>query len=94
LEDNRTIEFEEADAARYVYGQRDSYLRLVEKALDIEVAARGNQLTLIGPDDALETAQRVFRQLYGRALKGYSISPADVTRAVSILRREPETELA
>ncbi len=94
MSNTRKIEFEEADAAHYVYGQRDAFLRLIEKALDIEIGARGNEVTLTGDDESLDTAEIVLQQLYNLARKGFSLSAADVSRAVNILEREPETDLA
>lgn len=89
-----TLEFDDPAAAQYVYGQRDAFLRLVEKSLDVEVSARANRLSIVGADEHVATALLVFQQLYDLANRGFSLSSADVARAVKILQAEPDTDLS
>ncbi len=63
-------------------GQFDGNLALVEDALGIRIARRGNELTLAGPADAQETAAAVLQALYARLEAGHGIEPADVASAL------------
>src|SRR6058998_316083 len=44
-------------------GQRDELLKLVEAAFDSEIIARGNEITVTGPDDEPEKIGRLFEEL-------------------------------
>ena len=64
-------------------GPYDSNLTAVETALEVQIVRRGNQLSVIGDDDAATRAVAVLNGLYARLEGGRSVEPADVT---SLLR--------
>jgi phosphate starvation-inducible PhoH-like protein len=87
------IVFEENEVARYVYGRRDEHLRLIQKGLQVEIGARGPEVTVIGAKNDVEVAVQALRQLYRLAARGYQLGVNDVRRAVDILARDPEVDL-
>ncbi len=89
----RQLTFPEADVARYIYGHRDQFLRLIEDELDVRIGARGAQATVEGADSDVELAERVLQQLYALGDQGYHLSSMDVGRAIDIIVREPDTDL-
>lgn len=64
-------------------GPYDANLTAVETALEVQIVRRGNQLSVIGEDDATARAVAVLNGLYARLEGGRSVEPADVT---SLLR--------
>ncbi len=64
-------------------GPYDANLTAVETALEVQIVRRGNQLSVIGEDDATTRAVAVLNGLYARLEGGRSVEPADVT---SLLR--------
>ena len=90
---NRKITFAEADVARYIYGHRDAFLRLIEEELEVRIGARGAELSVEGSDTDVDVAVRVLRELYALGERGFHLSPLEVSRAIDILSREPDTNL-
>jgi len=85
LDDNRV--------ALSFYGERSGNLKIVERETGCEVHARGNELTLVGPADAVAIARRLVEQLYGMARAGSPISPEDIGRAAVALRADARVDL-
>jgi phosphate starvation-inducible PhoH-like protein len=85
LDDNRV--------ALALYGERNGNLKLVERETGIEVHARGNELTFVGPADAVRVARGLVEQLYGMARAGTPISPEDIGRAAVALRGDARVDL-
>ncbi len=94
METTENLTFENTDTARLLYGHRDDNLRLIERALDVTIGARGTEVTIKGSEADVSTASLVMRQLYALGGKGVGLSATDVSRAVEILARDPETNLA
>jgi phosphate starvation-inducible PhoH-like protein len=85
LDDNRV--------ALALYGERNGNLKLVERETGIEVHARGNELTFVGPANAVRVARGLVEQLYGMARAGTPISPEDIGRAAVALRGDARVDL-
>ena len=51
LEDNRV--------ALALYGERNGNLKLIERETGAQLYARGNELTIVGPDDGVAIARRL-----------------------------------
>lgn len=81
------------EVARYVYGQRDEHLKLIERALNLSIAARDSEVTLVGAEAEVKLARQVIDQLYSIGKRGFMISLADVARAMDILRDDSSVKL-
>lgn len=89
----QSFDFDDTNIARAVFGHRDEYLRLIEHELTVDILWKGSRLTITGdPADAL-VARNVLVQLYGLVAEGYALATADVSRAMSLLREAPESDL-
>ncbi len=77
-----------------VCGQQDENLKRVESRLGVGIRVRGNQISLSGPDDAVERARNLLQQIYDLARKGTSIGIEEVERGIGILTGEPSASLA
>jgi phosphate starvation-inducible protein PhoH and related proteins len=85
LEDNRV--------ASVLYGERNANLKLIERETGAQVHCRGNDLTIVGPGEAVAVARSLVEQLYGMARAGTSISPEDIGRAAVALRADAGVDL-
>ena len=90
---SRQLSFADSEVARYVYGHRDAFLRLIEDELDVRLGARGETVTVDGSPTDVDIAARVLEELYSLGEQGYHLSSMDVGRAIDILVREPDTDL-
>ncbi len=88
-----TIEFEEPDVARFIYGRRDANLRIISEQLEVEIGARGSQATISGSPPDVNLARRVLAEIYELGKKGFPISETDVGRAVQVLSGSPDASL-
>jgi phosphate starvation-inducible PhoH-like protein len=73
-----SLEFEDNALVRLLCGAHDEHLARIEKALDVVIVAKGNRLTIAGPDDRREAARVALSQLYTRLKRGSEIERADV----------------
>jgi phosphate starvation-inducible PhoH-like protein len=73
-----SLEFEDNALVRLLCGAHDEHLARIEKALDVTIVAKGNRLTIAGPDDRREAARVALAQLYTRLKRGRDIERADV----------------
>jgi phosphate starvation-inducible PhoH-like protein len=85
LEDNRV--------ASSLYGERNANLKRVERETNVQLHARGNELTFLGSSDAVEQARRLVEQLYSMVRGGRFVGPEDVTRAAEVLRGDGRANL-
>ena len=70
-------------------GEYDRNLTTIEEKLNVQILRRGNQLAVIGNDDARHEATQVLQALYSRLEAGRSLEPGDLDRE---LRMAPEPE--
>jgi phosphate starvation-inducible PhoH-like protein len=90
---SQSFEFDDTNIARSVFGHRDEFLRIIEYELTVDILWKGNKLTITGdPADAV-IARNVLVQLYGIVADGYALATTDVTRAISLLKEAPDTDL-
>lgn len=87
------LQFDNPEVARFVYGQRDENLKLIERSLDVAIGARDGDLQIQGTKADVTTAELALMQLYLLGKKGFVLTPADVVRAVEILARDPSAKL-
>jgi phosphate starvation-inducible PhoH-like protein len=85
LEDNRI--------ALSLYGERNANLKLIERETGTQLHTRGNDLTIVGPGDAVSVARSLVQQLYAMARGGAPISPEDIGRAAVALRADASVNL-
>ena len=88
-----TLQFAEDAVARFLYGQRDEHLRWIERALDLEIGARGAEVNLRGSPPDVKLGVELLRQLYDLADRGHDLSSADVRRALDMLIRGTDFDL-
>ena len=85
--DHREVKltFSENDLARQLFGEQNSNLRRIAEALDVDIHARGNAVTLRGDGASVSLVRKVLDQLYGLLEAKYPVYPSDVDHAVRLL---------
>ncbi|MEM6309652.1 MAG: PhoH family protein [Pseudomonadota bacterium] len=72
-------------------GEFDRNLADVEQRMNVQILRRGNQLALIGDDDARGAAAELLEALYDRLEQGRSVEAADIDREVRMGATEEDT---
>ena len=94
------LQFEDNRLLPRLFGEHDQHLARIEQQLGVELSQRGNQLSIQGPADGIETAREAIRSLYRRLKSGKDVDLHEVDAALRLASRggagsaEPEIELA
>ncbi len=80
-----SLDFENIDLARQLFGERNNNLQKIAKSTDVTINARGNTVFITGDEIAAALAGNVLNQLYNLLKEGYPIHPNDIDFAVSVL---------
>jgi phosphate starvation-inducible PhoH-like protein len=67
-----------------LFGEFDRNLAQLEQRLGVDAAARGNQVTIRGSQEACTRARLALDILYGRLQEGHEISTGDVDGAIRL----------
>ena len=73
------------DASRVV-GSSDAVLRALDRASSATVVVRGNDISVSGAPEEVEILARFFDYAFAEAGEGRTLSAAEVSRALSVLR--------
>ena len=74
------IEFPDNRLLIDLCGAYDQYLAAIEKALDVQIIRRGNQLAILGSAAGLNEVTEILKALYQRLEAGRTIEPGDIDR--------------
>ncbi|TDT33875.1 PhoH family protein [Naumannella halotolerans] len=69
-----------------VLGPADEFLRTLERELDTDIHARGNQITLRGEAEALELGEDVLNEMVAVIRTGQGLSADAVERIIAMMR--------
>ena len=79
------LTFPDIAAARNLFGQQSTNLKLIEEELGVEISTRGTDVSIKGDEPDVQLAATVLSELYGLIREGYPIFPQDVDYAIRIL---------
>jgi len=71
-------------------GDRDELLKVVEKAFKSSIMVRGNEITIHGDAEELETIGKLFEELLELLSSGMALTPESVERAIEMIMEEGE----
>jgi phosphate starvation-inducible PhoH-like protein len=74
-------------------GLHNEHLRQLEENLDLRISNRGNEFTLTGEEDALQSGERVLQQLYAHTEHQTNLTPEHVHLALAEVRPRPQQEM-
>lgn len=87
------IALENPAEALNLFGQRDSYLKLIQENFDSKIVARGCNLEIIGDKQESQYIAKVFAELLNVLREGYSISSDDVKYAIRMIKGGKELDM-
>ncbi|HLG43867.1 MAG TPA: PhoH family protein [Nitrospirales bacterium] len=82
----RKVKLREGVDTAVLFGSHDVHLKMIEGALGIRVSARGEEVLLEGPADAVEGGERILGGLTTMVGEGLVLRPDDVEFAIRNLK--------
>lgn len=79
-----------AEYEQVVFGQFDTFLKLIEKTLNVTVISRNGTVKAIGEQKNVEKAKRVLMQMVELAKRGNEITEQNISYALSLCMEEKE----
>ncbi|MEW6543756.1 MAG: PhoH family protein [Nitrospirota bacterium] len=89
----RKIKFREGTNTASLFGSRDLHLKMIEEDLGVRVSARGDEVALDGPPDAVRRAERLLVELAALTAEGYELKAEDVAVALKAARNGADVPL-
>lgn len=80
------LKFDDNTLVPLLFGEHDSHLGLIEEGLDVEIAARGNEIMITGNKQNLRAAQAVFDVLWNRLQSGLEVTAEEVNAAIDVAK--------
>ncbi|MBV8391667.1 MAG: PhoH family protein [Alphaproteobacteria bacterium] len=80
------MNFDDNALAAVLYGNHDRNLVRIEQLANVQISARGNQLSISGGADDTGVAHKAITGLYERLKRGLSVEAQDVDAAVRFAR--------
>jgi len=88
-----TLSFNEPDAVRQLFGERNRNLGIIEAAMEVKIGLRGTEATVSGAEADVEVTTSTLRQLYEIIRSGHPVYPSDIQFALKIVSRSPSANL-
>ncbi len=82
------LEFDDNALVLQLFGSHHGNLVRIEQKLDVLIDARGNQVTITGAPETVDTARVVLDSLYGRLAKGLAVGREEVDAALRMAARD------
>ena len=78
---------------RNIFGELDQNLKVIEKALKVEIVPRDGAVKIFGNAQAAQNAERLIRQMTALSERGSAITPQMIDYAVSLLPGKQEDKI-
>ncbi len=89
----REIHLPDVSILKFLLGEHDSHIRLMERRTGTRIHARGSRITLKGERENVSLAENLMNQLCGLVKKGYPLYPPDIDYACRILKEDRSASL-
>ncbi len=76
-----------------LFGIADENLRAIEEAFGVRLAARGNEISVVGEGEAESATRNLLSGLSELLSSGYPVRGSDVSTAIRIIREDPKASL-
>ncbi len=90
MSSTQTIEFRKNDLLPLLFGEHNAHLNYLEEKLGIQIADRGNQLTLSGDDLSVKTAENILNTLWQKIEKKHEVGTAEIDAELRFLQNEKQ----
>lgn len=77
--------FEHNQFLPLLYGERDAHLNRLEQALNVELVARGNMLSITGNKRDIDATEILLQSLYEQIKNGVEITETDLDAAIRMM---------
>lgn len=88
-----TLRFSNADALREVVGELGNHLKAIGKVLNVAIAQRGGEVTVLGEEEAVKRSAALLSQFESIASTGYNLTARDVEQSARLLLHESDANL-
>ncbi len=75
---NHVLEFENKNLVPLLFGEHNAHITYLEKKLGISIADRGNRLTLSGPEEGIQKAEKILNTLWQKLLDHHDVGTAEI----------------
>ncbi len=72
------------DHIRNIFGQFDSYAKLIERTLEVTLIARDSELKVLGDTERVQKAKAVLEELLKHSMRGNTITEQNVSYALAL----------
>ncbi len=72
-----------------LFGIHDQNLKRIEKAFEVRISARGNEVAIDGPEGGMAQAAHLLSQLSTLAEGGFDLRAEDVRTALRVVQQAP-----
>lgn len=83
-----SMTFEDNSLIPLLFGEHNAHLHYLENVLNVDIASRGNTLSIKGPAKSMQTAEAVLEMMWSRLEKNQDVSISDVDAALRFARGE------
>jgi phosphate starvation-inducible protein PhoH and related proteins len=89
----RKLKLREGTNTASLFGRHDVHLKLIEEELGVRISARGDELAVDGPGEAVRRAEQLLNELASLTIEGYELRAEDITLALRASRAGSPTPL-
>jgi phosphate starvation-inducible PhoH-like protein len=76
-----------------LFGTHDENLKRIERAFEVQLAARGNRLQIEGDSEQTPLVEHLFVQLGALLETGFQLKPVDVETSIRVVQESPHASL-
>ena len=93
VQEHLALSFDDNKLATLLFGQFDEHLALIEKMLEVDAVARGNEVQIDGDSASVKRAQITLEYLYERLEQGETLESGDVSGAIRMAIEQDQLSL-
>jgi len=82
-----------AEHEKNIFGQYDTYAKIIEKTLNVTIIARNGEIKVIGGNEEVTKAKSIFAQLLELSKRGNHITEQNVNYALSLCLEDKENAI-
>jgi len=89
----RKIKLQEGVDLANLFGPHDLHLKMIEGELKVNMAARGDEITLEGQPESIQRAEHILQELADWTRTYYELKPEDISRAIRATEEQRDVPL-
>ena len=89
----KKIKLQEGVDLANLFGPQDLHLKMIEGELKVNMAARGDEITLEGQPESVKRAEHILRELADWTQTHHELKPEDISRAIRATEEQRDVPL-